>query len=83
MIFGPDLIIVVFIVFIFWGVPIWAILDAVSRPSASFEAAGSSKTFWIALMAVFMFFFAPIAIILAIVYFASVRPKVRRYGSGF
>jgi hypothetical protein len=79
MIFGPDLIVVVIVVFTLWGVPIWAIVDAASRTPASFTAAGSSKTLWITLMLVFMFFFAPLSIILAFVYLVSVRPKVRRY----
>jgi hypothetical protein len=79
MIFGPDLIVVLLILVLFWGVPIWAIVDAASQTSSSFRAAGSSKALWITLLTVFMFFFAPIAIILAIVYFASVRPRVRRY----
>jgi hypothetical protein len=79
MIFGPDLIVVVFVVFIFLGVPIWAVVDAASRTSSSFIAAGSSKSLWIALILISLFVFGPISIILAFVYLVSVRPKVRRY----
>jgi hypothetical protein len=79
MIFGPDVIVVAIIVFILVGVPIWAVVDAASRTSASFNAAGSSKTLWITLILVFMFVFGPISIILAFVYLVSVRPKVRSY----
>jgi hypothetical protein len=63
MIFGPDLIVVVIVVFILLGAPIWAVVDAASRTPASFIAAGSSKTLWIALILVFMFVFGPISII--------------------
>jgi Na+-driven multidrug efflux pump len=79
MIFGPDLIVVLLIMVILWGVPIWAVVDAASHTSGSFRAAGSSKALWITLLIVFMFFFAPVGIILAFVYLVSVRPRVRRY----
>lgn len=79
MIFGPDLVVVLLFLVIFWGLPIWAVVDAASQTSSSFRAAGSSKSFWITLIIVFMFFFAPIGIILALVYLLSVRPRVRRY----
>lgn len=79
MIFGPDLIVVLVLLCVFWVVPIWAIVDAASRTSTSFETAGSSKALWIGLIVVFMFFFAPVAIILALVYLLSIRPKVRRH----
>ena len=79
MIFGPDLLIVVIVVFVFLGVPIWAVVDAASRSSSAFSAAGSSKALWITLILVFLFFFEPVSIILAFVYLVSVRPRVRRY----
>jgi hypothetical protein len=78
MIFGLDLTVVLLFLVLFWGFPIWAIVDAASQTSSSFRAAGSSKAFWIALIIVFMFFFAPIGVILALVYLLSVRPRVRR-----
>jgi hypothetical protein len=79
MIFGPDLIAGMILLFIFWGIPIWAIVDAASRTTSSFKAAGSSKTLWITLIVVFMFVFAPIAIIIALVYLLGVRQKVSRF----
>jgi uncharacterized protein DUF2516 len=78
-VFGPDLIIGLLIVFLCWGVPIIAIVDAASRTSVSFRAAGSSKTFWIACLLIFMIFFAPVGIILAFVYMLNIRPRVRKY----
>ena len=78
-IFGPD-IFVVFFVFILGlmtlVVPIWA-MDAASRPSGAFAAAGSSKAMWITLIAVFWFLTGLIGLILACVYLASIRPRVR------
>jgi ribose/xylose/arabinose/galactoside ABC-type transport system permease subunit len=79
MIFGPDIIVVLLMLFIFWGIPIWAIVDAATQTPTAFKAAGSSKTLWISLIVIFMIFFAPIAIILALVYLLSVRPRVRKY----
>ncbi len=82
-IFGPD-IFVVFIVFVLGivglVVPIWAIVDAASRPSGAFAAAGSSKAMWITLIAVFWVLTGLIGLILACVYLASIRPRVAAIG---
>jgi hypothetical protein len=78
-IFGPD-IFVVFIVFLLGilglVVPIWAIVDAASRPSGAFAAAESSKAMWITLIAVFWILTGVIGFVLACVYLASIRPRV-------
>jgi hypothetical protein len=39
MIFGPDLIAGIVLLFIFWGFPIWAIVDAASRTTSSLSFA--------------------------------------------
>jgi hypothetical protein len=78
-VFGPDLIVGLLFFFLFWGVPIMAIVDAASRTSASFRAAGSSKTFWISCLLIFMIFFAPVGIVLGFVYMLTIRPRVRKY----
>jgi hypothetical protein len=59
------------------GICIWAIADAASRPTGAFVAAGSNKVMWIALIAVFYFLTGIIGTILALVYLASIRPRVR------
>jgi hypothetical protein len=59
------------------GICIWAIVDAASRPSGAFAAAGSNKALWIALIAVFYFVTGIIGAILAVVYLANIRPRVR------
>ena len=79
MIFGPNLIVVIFVVLMLSGAPIWAIIDVASRTSTSFSAAESSKSFWIALILISLFFFGPISIIVAFVYLVNVRSRVRRY----
>ncbi len=58
-------------------VSIWAIADAASRPSAAFAAARSSKAMWISLIAVFYLLTGIVGLVLAIVYLASIRPRVR------
>lgn len=78
-VFGPDLVVVLFALIIGLGgliVTIWAIVDAAMKPSAAFNAAGSSKPMWISLIAVFYFFTGIVGMILAIVYLASIRPRV-------
>ena len=59
------------------GICIWAIADAASRSSGAFAAAGSNKVMWIALIAVFYFVTGIIGVILAVVYLASIRPRIR------
>ncbi len=58
------------------AIEIWAIVDAASRPASAFSAAGSSKNVWIILIAVFSLVTGIIGFVLAIVYLASIRPKV-------
>jgi hypothetical protein len=79
-IFGPDLLIVFLVFLVGLVVPIWAIVDAASRPSAAFTAAGSSKALWITLIAVFWLLTGVVGLILACVYLASIRPRVRAIG---
>jgi hypothetical protein len=62
------------------GICIWAIADAASRPTGAFVAAGSNKAMWIALIAIFYFITGIIGFILAVVYLASIRPRVRAVG---
>jgi Protein of unknown function (DUF2516) len=79
-IFGPD-IFVALIVFVIGlatlVVPIWAIVDAASRPSGAFAAAGSSKAMWIAIIAVAWVLTGIVGLILGAVYLGSIRPRVR------
>ncbi len=75
-ILGPDLFIVV-IVAAGLLVPIWAIGDAAARPSRAFVAAGSSKAMWITLIVVFWLVTGIIGFVLACVYLASIRPRVK------
>jgi hypothetical protein len=75
-VFGADGLIVLVVVFIGFGVPLWAVIDAASRPSAAFAAARSSKALWISLIAVFWFLTGIIGIVLAAVYLGAIRPRV-------
>ena len=73
-VFGPALPIVVLLGF---ALPLWAILDAISRPAFAFYAAGSNKTAWIIVLLVFTFVLG-IGLFLAGFYFVSVRGKVQQ-----
>jgi hypothetical protein len=73
---GADGVVVV-IALVGLLVPIWAILDAISRPTGAFVAAGSSKGFWITLIVGFWFLTGIIGVILSVVYLASIRPRVK------
>jgi len=65
------------------GDPLWAIVDALSRPSGAFKAAGSSKGMWVALILVFWLLTGLIGVVLAVVYLAAIRPRVRAVTPGF
>jgi uncharacterized protein DUF2516 len=58
------------------GVSVWALCDIASKPESAFVGAGLSKTMWVILIAVFIVLFAPVALVLSIVYLSSVRPKL-------
>ncbi len=58
-------------------IPLWAIIDAASRPSGAFMAAGSSKSLWISLILITWLLTLIIGFVLAVVYLASIRPRVR------
>jgi hypothetical protein len=75
-IFGPDLFIVLVVLLCAVAVPIWAIVDAATRPATAFYGAGSNKTAWIVVVVIawligFGFFLGGF-------YLLFTRPKVRR-----
>jgi hypothetical protein len=73
--FGPDLLIALAVLFFTVGVPVWAIVDAASRPAVAFYAAGSNKTAWIVVLAVA--FLLGIGFLLGGFYLLATRRKVR------
>ena len=75
--FGLDGLFILVVAIVSIGIPLWAIIDAATKPSVAFRAAGSSKAMWIALIIVFSFFTGIIGLILAIVYLSWIRPRVQ------
>ena len=57
--------------------PLWAIVDVISRPKAGFKAAGSSKALWLTLLIVTWILTMVVGLVLSVVYLASIRPRVR------
>ena len=66
---------IIFLVFLV--LPIWALVDASSRPAGAFAAAGSSKGMWIALIVVFTLLTGIVGVVLSIVYLATIRRRVK------
>ena len=58
-------------------IALWSIMDVISRPTAGFKAAGSSKPMWLILLIVAWLFTIVVGLILSVVYLASIRPRVR------
>ncbi|HUC37466.1 MAG TPA: DUF2516 family protein [Acidimicrobiales bacterium] len=59
------------------AISIWAIADAASKSSEAFRAAGSSRKKWMMVLVFFTIALDVIGVVLAIVYLALVRPRVR------
>ena len=72
-VFGPDILVVLLVI----ALPLWAIVDALSRPAAAFYAAGSNKTAWVIVLLVATFVLG-IGLLLAGYYLIGVRRKVRQ-----
>jgi Protein of unknown function (DUF2516) len=58
-------------------IPLWAIVDVISRPTAGFKEARSSKALWLILLIVTWILTMVVGLVLSIVYLASIRPRVR------
>jgi Protein of unknown function (DUF2516) len=72
-VFGPDLLI---LVIVGMALPVWAIIDALSRPAAAFYGAGTNKTAWVIVLFAATFVLG-LGLFLALFYLISVRRKVR------
>lgn len=78
--FAPDLLIVLLVLLCAFVVPLWAVVDAASRPAGAFYGAGSNKTTWIVVIAVA--WFIGLGFFLGGFYLLFTRPKVRRQMEG-
>ncbi len=78
-IFGVDglIILILLLIPVSFGLALWALIDAASRPDEAFRQAGQSKVLWIILPIVGFVLLGFVAAILGIVYLAAIRPKVR------
>lgn len=68
--------ILAFLALICLAVSVWALSDIAATPESAFVGAGMSKIMWMVLIAVFVILFAPISLVLSVVYLSSVRPKL-------
>lgn len=59
------------------GLGLWALVDVIRRPSEAFQRAGKNRTLWIVWLIGGFVFAGLLEGLVAIVYFATVRPKVR------
>jgi len=58
-------------------IPLWAVIDALTRPAVAFYAAGSNKTAWVIVLLVATFVLG-IGLFLAAYYLIAVRRKVQQ-----
>ena len=72
----PELLILFLPGIVVLVLAVWAIVDAAGEPRAAWDAVGSSKATWITLIAVFTLLCGIVGLVLAIVYLASIRPKL-------
>jgi hypothetical protein len=57
-------------------IPIWAIVDAATRPESQWAAAGQRKTLWLVLLTAGSLL-PVIGLVLLVVYLASIRPQLK------
>jgi uncharacterized protein YybS (DUF2232 family) len=60
-----------------YGVIIWGLVDAASRPEWAWQRAGQNKALWVVLQVVGLVF-CLVGVILSIVYLATIRSQVAR-----
>ena len=75
---GPVELVVLVVLVPLLVLPVWAIIDAIVRPDSQWAAADQSKTLWVVVLVAGTFALGPVGLVLAIVYFVSVRPKLQR-----
>jgi uncharacterized membrane-anchored protein len=71
---GPTVMILALFTMV---IPLWAVIDALTRPAVAFYAAGSNKTAWVIVLLVATFVLG-IGLFLAAYYLIAVRRKVRQ-----
>jgi hypothetical protein len=77
---GPIELVIVLLILAVVALPVWAIVDAIIRPDSAWAAADQNKTLWVVMLIVGTFALGPVGLVLAIVYLASIRPKMRPTG---
>jgi uncharacterized membrane protein YwzB len=73
-IFGVDGLIILVVVVLFIGIPVWAIVDVAKQPSLSQGA----KTGWIFGLILGTLILGPVGLVAALIYLFGVRPRVAR-----
>ena len=71
-VFGPDMAVVLLLGLV---LPIWAMVDALSRPAAAFYGAGWNRTAWVVVLAVSLF--VGLGLLFGAYYLIFVRRRVR------
>lgn len=71
---GPTLMIFALLATV---IPLWAVVDALTRPAVAFYAAGSNKTAWVIVLLIATFVLG-IGLFLAAYYLIGVRRRVRQ-----
>lgn len=66
-----------FIFLVLIALPIWAFVDAAIRPEPAWRKAGASKVLWLLLIGLGTFVCGLPGVVLAVVYLATIRPKVK------
>ena len=72
--FGVDGLIVLVVVVLFIGIPIWAIVDVAKQPSLS----SGAKTGWIVGLILGTLLLGVVGLVAALIYLFAVRPRLAR-----
>jgi hypothetical protein len=74
---GPIEVLILLVMVMLLIIPIWAIVDAASRPDSQWAAVGQNRRRWLVYLTVGSLL-PVIGLVLLIVYLASIRPQLQR-----
>ena len=67
----------------FVALAVWALMDALIRPDSHWEAADQHKTAWVIGLLAGPAVLFPVGIMVSLVYFFGIRPKLTRVARGY
>ena len=78
---GPSFLLL--LILPFFGVALWAIMDALVRPDSQWREADQNKTAWVIGLLAGPFVLFPVGIMVSLVYLFGIRARLSRVARGY